>query len=170
MIFKERAAQRFNTPPSHGRTATTPFGGDVRHVRRRSGGASATVRTTSIGGAGAVTALGAFLDHEVDERTGRATASHGRPVPLADVGEPVAIVAANHPEVAKSAVDAIYVDYEQLDPLVNSQEAIEAAPIHPEGNVIRHLVINHGDPDAVGNITVEGEYEVGIKLTYDFSA
>lgn len=79
------------------------------------------------------------------------------------VGEPVAIVAANHPEVAKSAVDAIYVDYEQLDPLVNSQEAIEAAPIHPEGNVIRHLVINHGDPDAVGNITVEGEYEVGMQ-------
>ena len=79
------------------------------------------------------------------------------------VGEPVAIVAANHPEVAKDAVDAIYVDYEQLDPLVNSQEAIEAAPIHPEGNVIRHLVINHGDPDAVGNITVEGEYEVGMQ-------
>ena len=79
------------------------------------------------------------------------------------VGEPVAIVAANHPEVAKNAVDAIYVDYEQLDPLVNSQEAIEAAPIHPEGNVIRHLVINHGDPDAVGNITVEGEYEVGMQ-------
>ena len=47
------------------------------------------------------------------------------------------------------AIDAIYVDYEQLDPLVNSREAIEAAPIHPDGNVIRHLVINHGDPDAV---------------------
>ncbi len=79
------------------------------------------------------------------------------------VGEPVAIVAANHPEVAKKAVDAIYVDYEQLDPLVNSQEAIEAGPIHPEGNVIRHMVINHGDPDANGNITVEGEYEVGMQ-------
>ena len=79
------------------------------------------------------------------------------------VGEPVAIVAANHPEVAKKAIDAIYVDYEQLDPLVNSREAIEAAPIHPDGNVIRHLVINHGDPDAVGNITVEGEYEVGMQ-------
>jgi len=79
------------------------------------------------------------------------------------VGEPVAIVAANHPEVAKKAADAIYVDYEQLDPLVNSQEAIKAAPIHPEGNVIRHLVIKHGDPDAIGNIVVEGEYEVGMQ-------
>ena len=79
------------------------------------------------------------------------------------VGEPVAIVAANHPEVAKRAVDAISVDYEQLDPLINSQEAIEAAPIHPEGNVIRHLVIKHGDPDAIGNIVVEGEYEVGMQ-------
>ena len=79
------------------------------------------------------------------------------------VGEPVAIVAANHPEVAKRAVDAISVDYEQLDPLVNSQEAIEAAPIHPEGNVIRHLVIKHGDLGAMGNIVVEGEYEVGMQ-------
>tara|TARA_Y100001970_G_scaffold1881_1_gene2233 strand:+ start:14782 stop:17040 length:2259 start_codon:yes stop_codon:yes gene_type:complete len=79
------------------------------------------------------------------------------------VGEPVAIVAANHPEVAKRAVDAILVDYEQLNPLVDSQEAIEAAPIHPEGNVIRHLVIKHGDPDATGNIVVEGEYEVGMQ-------
>tara|TARA_Y100000768_G_scaffold387368_1_gene378426 strand:+ start:368 stop:2626 length:2259 start_codon:yes stop_codon:yes gene_type:complete len=79
------------------------------------------------------------------------------------VGEPVAIVAANHPEVAKRAADAIVVDYEELDALVNSQEAIEAAPIHPEGNVIRHLVIKHGDPDAIGNIVVEGEYEVGMQ-------
>ena len=79
------------------------------------------------------------------------------------VGEPVAIVAANHPEVAKKAADAIYVDYEELDPLVNSQKAIKAAPIHPEGNIIRHLVIKHGDPDAIGNIIVEGEYEVGMQ-------
>ena len=79
------------------------------------------------------------------------------------VGEPVAIVAANHPEVAKRAIDAIIVDYEQLDPLVNSREAIEAAPIHPEGNVIRHLVIKHGDTNATGDIVVEGEYEVGMQ-------
>ena len=79
------------------------------------------------------------------------------------VGEPVAIVAANHPEVAKKAVDAIIVDYEILEPMVDSEEAIHSDPIHPEGNIIRQLVIRHGNPDVVGSIIVEGEYEVGMQ-------
>ena len=79
------------------------------------------------------------------------------------VGEPVAIIAANHPEVAKQAADSIVVDYEVLNPLVDSRKAIEANPIHPDGNIIRHLTIKHGDPDASGDFTVEGEYEVGMQ-------
>ena len=79
------------------------------------------------------------------------------------VGEPVAIIAANHPEVAKQAADSIVVDYEILNPLVDSRKAIEANPIHPDGNIIRHLTIKHGDPDASGDYIVEGEYEVGMQ-------
>ena len=79
------------------------------------------------------------------------------------VGEPVAIIAANHPEVAKQAADSIVVDYEVLNPLVDSRKAIEANPIHPDGNIIRHLTIKHGDPDASGDFIVEGEYEVGMQ-------
>ena len=79
------------------------------------------------------------------------------------VGEPVAIIAANHPEVAKQAADSIVVDYEILNPLVDSRKAIEANPIHPDGNIIRHLTIKHGDPDASGDFIVEGEYEVGMQ-------
>ena len=79
------------------------------------------------------------------------------------VGEPVAIIAANHPEVAKQAADSIVVDYEVLNPLVGSRKAIEANPIHPDGNIIRHLTIKHGDPDASGDFIVEGEYEVGMQ-------
>ena len=79
------------------------------------------------------------------------------------VGEPVAIIAANHPEVAKQAADSIVVDYEVLNPLVDSRKAIEANPIHPDGNIIRHLTIKHGDPDASGDYIVEGEYEVGMQ-------
>ena len=79
------------------------------------------------------------------------------------VGEPVAIIAANHPEVAKQAADSIVVDYEVLNPLVDSRKAIEANPIHPDGNIIRHLTIKHGDPDATGDYIVEGEYEVGMQ-------
>ena len=79
------------------------------------------------------------------------------------VGEPVAIIAANHPEVAKQAADSIVVDYEVLNPLVDSRKAIGANPIHPDGNIIRHLTIKHGDPDASGDYIVEGEYEVGMQ-------
>ncbi|MGI8876772.1 MAG: xanthine dehydrogenase subunit D, partial [Egibacteraceae bacterium] len=78
-------------------------------------------------------------------------------------GEPVAAVAADHPELAWRATQAIRVEYEELDPLVDAEEAIDAAPIHPDGNVFRHLPIRHGDPDARGDVTVEGTYEVGMQ-------
>lgn len=82
------------------------------------------------------------------------------------VGEPIAIVAADHPELARRACDAIVVDYEVLEPLVDSEAAITAPPIHPDGNVFRHLVIRHGDPDgaaATDAVVVEGSYEVGMQ-------
>ena len=78
-------------------------------------------------------------------------------------GEPVAIVAADHPETARRAADAIAVTYEVLDPLVDPERAIGASPIHPDGNVFRHVRIRHGDPLARGPIVVEGEYEVGMQ-------
>ena len=78
-------------------------------------------------------------------------------------GEPIALVAAEHPEIAAKAVNAINVEFEVLTPLVDSEDAITANPIHPEGNVIRHLEINFGDPDSSGEIVVEGVYEVGMQ-------
>ncbi len=78
-------------------------------------------------------------------------------------GEPVAAVAADHPEAARAAATAIVVDYEPLVPLVDPEAAIDAAPIHPDGNVFRHLVIRHGDPGATGEVVVEGDYEVGMQ-------
>jgi xanthine dehydrogenase D subunit len=90
-----------------------------------------------------------------------------QPVFAADVvryqGEPVAAVAADHPEVAWRAVRAIEVEYQQIEPLVDPQAAIEAAPIHPDGNVLRHLQIVHGDPGAGADVVVEGSYEVGMQ-------
>jgi xanthine dehydrogenase D subunit len=90
-----------------------------------------------------------------------------QPVFAADVvryqGEPVAAVAADHPEVAWRAVQAIEVEYQQIEPLVVPQAAIEASPIHPDGNVFRHLEIVHGDPDAGADVVVEGSYEVGMQ-------
>ncbi|MDG1844978.1 MAG: xanthine dehydrogenase subunit D [Acidimicrobiales bacterium] len=78
-------------------------------------------------------------------------------------GEPIALVAADHPETAKKAADAIRVDYEILTPLVDGESAITADPIHPDGNVIRDLVINHGDENITGEIVIEGMYEVGMQ-------
>ena len=92
---------------------------------------------------------------------------HDQPVFASDViryqGEAVAAVAADHPETARRAADALAVDYEPIEPLVDAEAAIEAEPIHPFGNVFRELVVRHGDPDAHGEVVVEGTYEVGMQ-------
>jgi len=81
------------------------------------------------------------------------------------VGEPVAAVAANHPETCRRALAAIVVEYEVLDPLVDAERAIDGThpPIHPSGNVIRHQRIVRGDQTIVGDVVVEGEYEIGMQ-------
>ena len=91
-----------------------------------------------------------------------------QPVFASDVvryhGEPVAAVAADHPETALRATRAIRVDYEPLTPLTNSESAITASPIHPDGNVLRHIALRHGEPDSThGEVVVEGTYEVGMQ-------
>jgi CO/xanthine dehydrogenase Mo-binding subunit len=92
------------------------------------------------------------------------------------VGEPVAVVAADHPEQARKALAAIAVEYEPLEPVVDMERALQQEPLHPDRptmghgylddprpNVVRHLVIRHGDPDTDGEVVVHGEYEVGIQ-------
>ena len=90
-------------------------------------------------------------------------------------GEPVALVAAEHPEQARRAAGRIRVAYEPLEPVADMERALVEGPdLHPEKptqghgyredprpNVVRHLVIHHGDPDAGGDVTVSGFYEVG---------
>jgi CO/xanthine dehydrogenase Mo-binding subunit len=78
-------------------------------------------------------------------------------------GEPVAVVAADHPDIARRACAAIVVEYEVLDPLVDPDLATDAPVIHPDGNVFRDLVIRRGDVDARGPVVVEGTYEIGMQ-------
>jgi CO/xanthine dehydrogenase Mo-binding subunit len=91
-------------------------------------------------------------------------------------GEPVALVAAEHPEQARRAAERIRVDYEQLEPIVDPEQATEQEPLHPDRptmghgyrddprtNVVRSLVIRHGDPDVQGDVSVSGVYEIGIQ-------
>jgi CO/xanthine dehydrogenase Mo-binding subunit len=91
-------------------------------------------------------------------------------------GEPVALVAAEHPEQARRAAELIRVDYEPLPPIADAEAATEQEPLHPDRptmghgyrddprpNVVRSLVIRHGDPDLEGEVSVSGVYEVGIQ-------
>jgi CO/xanthine dehydrogenase Mo-binding subunit len=91
-------------------------------------------------------------------------------------GEAVAVVAAEHPEQARRAAEAIRVAYEPLDPVVDPERATEQEPIHedrptaghgfrddPRPNVVRTIVIRHGNPDAEADVSVSGVYELGIQ-------
>ena len=79
------------------------------------------------------------------------------------VGEPVAAVAADRPGAALAGAAAVMVDYEVRHPLTDSEAAPTAGFIHPDGNVIRHVRLRSGDPDATGDVTVEGRYSVGMQ-------
>ena len=80
-------------------------------------------------------------------------------------GEPIAAVAADHPETCKRALAAIKVVYEILTPVTNPQDCVSgiAPQIHPQGNVYRHQRIITGDQSIVGDVIVEGTYEIGMQ-------
>ncbi len=78
-------------------------------------------------------------------------------------GEPIAAVAADHPETARLARDRIGVTYDVTEPVVDPEVALVTEPLHPNGNVFRHLPIRKGDPEVVGAIQVEGTYELGMQ-------
>src|SRR5918993_3216824 len=95
--------------------------------------------------------------------------AHDQPVFATDfvryVGEPVAAVAADHPETCRRALAAIVVDYEVLTPVLDPEAVIAGAtePIHPRGNVLRQQRIVCGDPSITGEVVVEGTYEIGMQ-------
>ncbi len=69
------------------------------------------------------------------------------------VGDAVAIVAAETPEIAEQALKLIDVEYEPL-PVVatpeyaHTPEAPNLHPKHPTGNLLKHIKVRHGDIDA----------------------
>jgi CO/xanthine dehydrogenase Mo-binding subunit len=91
-------------------------------------------------------------------------------------GEPVALVAAEHPEQARRAAERIRVSYEEREPVADMERALEMTDLHPDKptrghgyldddrpNVVRHLGVRHGDPGVEGDVSVSGYYEVGIQ-------
>ena len=80
-------------------------------------------------------------------------------------GEPVAVVAATHPEIARRACDLIVVDYEELVPNTDPEAALTGQVEGlPGGGLARHVKIRHGDVEAaraLADVVVEGRYEMG---------
>ncbi len=81
------------------------------------------------------------------------------------VGEPVAAVAADHPDTCRRALEAIIVVYEVLEPLTDPERSLDGSfpHIHPDGNVFRHQRIVRGDTTLTGDVVVEAEYEIGMQ-------
>ena len=80
-------------------------------------------------------------------------------------GEPIALVAAAHPETARRAAEVVHIDYEVLEPVTDPEVALDAATValHPSGNVVRHIHIAHGEPDPEADVVAEATYEVGMQ-------
>jgi xanthine dehydrogenase D subunit len=69
-------------------------------------------------------------------------------------GEPVAVVAAHDPETARKAAQAIIVEWEPLEPMVDAEAGAE----DPD-RVYRRIRIERGDLSATGSVVIEGVYE-----------
>lgn len=68
-------------------------------------------------------------------------------------GEPVALVAADHPEQARRAAGMVRVDYQVLEPVTDPEK----------GKVLRHIRIRHGEQHAHADVVVSGEYQIGMQ-------
>ncbi|MGP3991877.1 xanthine dehydrogenase subunit D [Streptomyces sp. 3N207] len=78
-------------------------------------------------------------------------------------GEPIAVVAAEHPDIARRAADAVIVRYEMLEALTDPEHALagEGPRLHERGNLVAHRRIRKGEAHPVAEVVVRGTYEVG---------
>ena len=133
----------------------------------------ARIRGIDLGAALAVPGVYAVLTHEDVPGENRYGLEHPDQPVLAETvvryqGEPVAIVAADHPETARRAAARVRVDYEVLEPVTDAEAAMRADapvlhPTHPGGNVVRHARIRFGEPAPTADVVVTGEYTVGMQ-------
>ncbi|MEU7891841.1 molybdopterin cofactor-binding domain-containing protein [Nonomuraea sp. NPDC049152] len=132
--------------------------GMVWGVTLRSPHASAWIRSIDIGPALAVPGVLAVLTHEdVPGEKFYGLEHKDQPVLAIDQvryqGEPVALVAAEHPETARRAAAAIVVDYEVREAVTDPRLATE---------FVRRQPVRVGDTFEA-EVVVTGEYEVGMQ-------
>jgi xanthine dehydrogenase D subunit len=133
----------------------------------------ARIRGIDLSGALSTPGVNAVLTHEdVPGENTYGLERPDQPVLAGDVvryqGEPVAIVAADHPEAARRAAQRIEVDYELFEPVTDPEAAIAGTGrlLHPGGNVLRRLHVKHGDVESArerAEVVLTGEYELGMQ-------
>ncbi len=86
------------------------------------------------------------------------------------VGDQVAVVIAETPEIARQAVDLVKVDYEDLPVITDPQVArlADAPLIHPdqESNIFTHFKIRRGDIEKAfkqADVIIAGEYQTPVQ-------
>ncbi len=139
-------------------------------VTLRSPHPSAWIRSIDIGPALAMPGVYAVLTHE-DVPGAKFYGLDHRDQPVLAVdqvryqGEPVALVAADHPERARRAAEAVVVEYEVREAVTDPRRAAFDAScpsVHESGNVLRHQPIRVGSTFEAP-VVVTGEYEVGMQ-------
>jgi xanthine dehydrogenase D subunit len=84
-------------------------------------------------------------------------------------GEPVAVIAAEHPEIARRAAELIDIDYEVLPAIADPETALggNQGLVHENrpNNLVRHVRIRHGRPvdevRAEAAVVVNAVYQIG---------
>ena len=130
----------------------------------------ARIRSVGISEALATTGVHAVLTHQDVPGANRCGLEHAdQPVLAEDVvryqGEPLALVAADHPEIALRAAKKIAVDYEVLTPVTDAESALagNAPALHPDGNLVRYLKLRKGQPHPQADVVVTGSYRIGMQ-------
>ncbi|MDE0289868.1 MAG: molybdopterin-dependent oxidoreductase [bacterium] len=122
----------------------------------------ATITKLDIGPAVAMTGVHAVLtDDDVPGRKTFGLEDADQPIlgsrSVEYWGQPIALVAADDPETARLAVEAIDIEYEVLVPLTDPEEADAI------DSVFHRIRCRRGPQDAHGSVVVEGYYEVGMQ-------
>ncbi len=80
-------------------------------------------------------------------------------------GEAVALVAAEHPDIARRAAGKIVVTYDELPAVTDPQKALDPGSprVHDHENLVRHLKIRRGDPSPTAPVVVSVDVEVGMQ-------
>lgn len=120
--------------------------------------------------AAAIAGVHAVLTHrDVPGRNRFGLEVRDQPVLAADVvryvGEAVAVVAAEDPEIARRAAAAVRVDYAVAEPLTDPEAALAGAGprLHEDGNIVAHRRIRKGVAEPVAEVVVRGSYQVGMQ-------